>query len=69
MDRMCELYIDTYADLFFYSNMAEHNVLFHVIKEHLIKRINIFKDELLAVCWAPERIDHFRYDFQSWENR
>lgn len=56
MDHLCELYINTYSDLFFYQDNTVHNVLFHVIKSHLIKRINIFKEELMQVAWAPERI-------------
>ena len=60
MDHLCELYINVYSDLFFDKDNTLHNVLFHVIKSHLIKRINIFKEELMQVAWAPERI-YFLY--------
>ena len=53
---LCELYINVYSDLFFYQDNTLHNVLFHVIKSHLIKRINIYKEELMQVAWAPARI-------------
>ena len=55
-DHLCELYIDVYTDLFFIKDGEIYSVLFHVIKSHLIKRINIYKDELLKVAWSPERI-------------
>ena len=57
-DHLCELYIDVYTDLFFIKDGEIYSVLFHVIKSHLIKRINIYKEELMMVAWAPERI-HF----------
>lgn len=56
MDHLCELYISAYSDIFFLKDAEECSVLFHVIKSHLIKRINIFKEELMKVAWAPERI-------------
>ena len=56
MDHLCELYISAYSDIFFLKDGQECSVLFHVIKFHLIKRINIFKEELMMVAWAPERI-------------
>jgi len=55
-DHLCELYIDVYTDLFFIKDGEIYSVLFHVIKSHLIKRINIYKDELLKVAWSPKRI-------------
>ena len=55
-DHLCELYISAYADDFFLKDGEIYSVLFHVIKSHLIKRINIYKDELLKVAWCPERI-------------
>jgi hypothetical protein len=64
MDHLCELYIDIYSNLFFYKDNTLHNVLFHVIKSHLIKRINIFKEELIRVTWAPERI-YFLYNIDD----
>jgi len=59
--RLCELYIDTYNNDFFLKDGIVYSVLFHVIKSHLIKRINIYKDELMAVSWAPARI-YFCYN-------
>ena len=55
-DHLCELYIDVYTDLFFIKDGEQYSVLFHVIKSHLIKRINIYKDELLKVTWSPKRV-------------
>ena len=55
-DRLCELYISAYSDVFFLKDGNICSVLFHVIKSHLIKRINIYKEELLIVSLAPERV-------------
>ena len=55
-DRLCELYISVYSDIFFLKDGNICSVLFHVIKSHLIKRINIYKDELLKVTWSPKRV-------------
>jgi hypothetical protein len=62
--HLCELYINVYWDLFFYQDNTWHNVLFHVIKSHLIKRINIYKEELIIITWAPERI-YFLYNTED----
>ena len=69
MSRLIELYIDVYSDLFFVINTKEYNVLFFVLKPHILARINVYKEELIERTWVPERIEYVipSLDLKQWK--
>ena len=45
------------------------NVLFFVLKPHILARINVYKEELIERTWVPERIEYVipSLDLKQWK--